>query len=117
MTLKQYYSRTNNAHKKLTSSTQNGLEARQEMFRLTKKNKYTQTSFERRISQGKTFTKKEVRKDLIKVEKTKKERLKARHRKLKKQGKTKLNQKDFLRANAHETTIDFQSQQILYDSP
>ena len=117
MTLKQYYSRTNNAHKKLISATQSGLEARQEMYRLTKKSKYTQRSYERRANRGKTYTRKEIRKDLIKIERKKKTKLKARHKRLKKAGKTKLNQKEFLRANAHETTIDYESQQILYDSP
>ena len=117
MTRKQYFSRTNNAHKKLISATQSGSEARQEMFRLTKKAKYTDRSFERRADRGKTYSKKEVRKDISIIEKKKKAILTKRHKKLKKAGKTKLNRKEFLRANAHETSIDFESQQILYDSP
>ena len=117
MTLKQYYSRTTNAHKKLTSSTQSGLEARQEMYRLTKKNKYTQRSFERRMNKGRSYTKKEVRKDLTRIEKKKTATLKKRYKALKKQGKTKLNQKQFIRANAHQTKVDLESLQILYDSP
>ena len=115
MTLKQYYSRTNNAHKKLVSS--NGTDARKEMHRLTGLNKYTDRSYNRKLVRGKTYTLKEVRKDLIRVEKKKRTALKARHKKLKRQGKTKLTQKKFLRANAHASTIDFESQQILYDSP
>ena len=117
LTLKQYYSRTKNAHSKLTSSTRSGLEARKEMYRLTKLQKYTNRNFEKRLGRGKTYTTREVRKDLSRMEKKKTYVLKTRHRRLKRQGKTKLTQKEFIRANAHETSIDFESQQILYDSP
>ncbi len=117
MTLKQYYSRTRNAHAKLISATNAGSDARQEMFRLTGKQKYRDKAFLRRAEKGRTFTIKEVRKDLSAMEKKKKNILKRRHKKLKASGKTKLTQKAFLRANAHATSIDFESQQILYDSP
>lgn len=117
LTLKQYYSRTRNAHKKLTSSTRTGTEARKAMYNLTKKKKYTNTNFNKRLARGKTYTTREIRKDLTKIEKHKKEVLLKRHRKLKKQGKTKLNQKEFLRANAHETKVEMENIEILYDSP
>jgi len=79
MTLKQYYSRTNNAHKKVTSSTRDGANARKEMLRLTGLKKYSNIKFAKRLGRGKTYTKKEVRKDLIRVEKKKKAKLTRRH--------------------------------------
>ena len=118
LTVKQYWSRVSNAHSHLTSSTQEGERARKEMYRLTRKSKYTNVNFQKNLQKGKTFTKREIASDISKIEKRKTEQLKTSWRKVKGTKKTKLkNFKSFRRANAHMTVTDFSQIEFIYNSP
>lgn len=89
-----------------------------EMHRLTKKSKYTQTNFLKKNIKGKTYSKREVAKDITLIEKRKTAQLKTVWKKVKGTKKTKFkNFKSFARANSHMTKTDFSQIEFIYNSP
>ncbi len=118
MTLKQYWSRVGNAHAHLGSNSQDGERSRKEMFRLTKQTKYTQKNYLKNFAKGKVYTKREIARDVSKVEKMKTSQLKTQWKKVKGTNKTRLKSfKQFRRVNRHMTVTDFSEIEFIYDSP
>jgi len=117
MTIKQYWSRVNNLRDHLIENTQRGTMARQEMHRLTGKQVYTDTKFQKMLSKGKTYKKRQIARDVSRIEKKKRKQLHSVWKRQRKSGRTKLTKAKFFRANKHEIGIDIADLEQYYDSP
>ena len=117
MTIKQYLSRVNNLRDHLIENTQRGSMARQEMHRLTGKQVYTDTNFQKSLTKGRTYRKRQIARDVSRIEKKKKLQLYNAWKRMRKSGRTKLTKAKFFRANKHEIGIDVADLEQYYDSP
>ena len=110
MTRAQYYSRVHNIQKNLNNDTEKGEQIRSEFYRVTKRVKYRESTYRK---SDKKYKFREVSKIVIKIEKKRKAKLKARWKKL---GKP-TTWKKFQRTNKHLVDYEIEHIEFYYDSP
>ena len=69
------------------------------------------------LSKGKTYKKRQIARDVSRIEKKKRKQLHSVWKRQRKSGRTKLTKAKFFRANKHEIGIDIADLEQYYDSP
>lgn len=123
-THKQNWSRTKNVHTKATTNTELGKKIRSMLYEMTKDKKYRENNFQKNFSQGKTYSKTEIRSSLSLAKKLALENTKKQHKKVtqiqKKKGLKQTSFSEFKKANPHlvNPTFGFDTADIesFYDS-
>ena len=97
---KQYESAIKNFHANINNTGKNGKEARISFRNLTRNRKYNESNYSRRLDQGKSYSKKEIRHDFSVARKRAESNLKKDWLDAKKEGKTSVSFKKFKEINS-----------------